>query len=159
MRVAHSSLILLTCYRTKFRGFLGEAYGDDETGWVLRLDADHVCVANVPLADDLYQMDICPLIPAATPEQLPTLGPVLQRYYRQRALVRYTCLDDHAELLRRYQIFAAVLQARGHALEGIAPGAAQVQACTARALEAAITEAATEAGLTLEEISLAAEDT
>src|SRR5262245_14039138 len=93
-------------------------YGDDETGWVLRLDADHVCVANVPLMDDLYQLDICRLIAADDPEQLATLGPVLQRYYHQRALVRYAVLDDREELLRRYRIFAAVLTARDYAIEG-----------------------------------------
>jgi hypothetical protein len=133
-------------------------YADDETGWVLRLDADHVCVANVPLTDNLYQFDICPLVEAADPEQLPTLGPVLQRYYQQRALVRYACLDDHEELLRRYRIFAAILRARGHAIEGMVPGAAQVQGRTGRALAEQITEAAAEAGLELIEVSVATED-
>lgn len=133
-------------------------YGEDETGWVLRLGTDHVCVANVPLMDDLYQLDICPLLPAAREDELPRLGPVLQRYYHQRALVRYGVLDDHEELLRRYQIFAAILRARDHTIEGMVPGAAQVQARTGRALAAQITEAAAEAGLGLIDVSVADED-
>lgn len=133
-------------------------YCDDETGWVLRLGADHVCVANVPLRDDLYQLDICPLLPADQGEGLPRLGPVLQRYYHQRALVRYVCLDDQEELRRRYQIFASILHARDHAIEGMVPGAAQVQARTGRALAEQITEAAADAGLELIEVSVADED-
>jgi len=38
MRVQHSSLTLLTHYRTKFRGFLGEAYGYTEMDWAAQLD-------------------------------------------------------------------------------------------------------------------------
>jgi hypothetical protein len=133
-------------------------YGEDETGWVLRLGADHVCVANVPLMDDLYQLDICPLVPADRVGALPRLGPVLQRYYHQRALVRYACLDDQEELLRPYRLFASLLRARDHAIEGIVPGAAQVQARTGRALAAHITEAAADAGLELTSVSVTTED-
>src|SRR5262249_3420870 len=105
-------------------------YSADETGWALRLDADHVCLANVPLTDDLFEMDICELEPGADPASgdLRTVGRVVQRYYTQRALLRYVPLDDQEELLRRYRNLAAMLRARDCAIEGVVPGAAQVQA-------------------------------
>jgi len=119
-------------------------YAPDETGWALRLDPDHVLIANVPMADDLFLMDIC-----ECPQRgaLPQVGRVVQRYYTQRALVRYGVLDDREELLRRYRLLAAVVQARDCAMEGIMPGVAQVQARAGCDLEAVITEAAAEAGL------------
>ena len=121
-------------------------YAPDETGWALRLDPDHVLIANVPMADDLFLMDIC-----ECPQRgaLPQVGRVVQRYYTQRALVRYGVLDDREELLRRYRLLAAVVQARDCAMEGIMPGVAQVQARAGCDLEAVITEAAAEAGLEL----------
>ena len=131
-------------------------YAPDETGWALRLDPDHVCIANVPMADDLFLMDIC-----ECPQRgaLPQVGRVVQRYYTQRALVRYGVLDDREELLRRYRLLAAVVQARDCAMEGIMPGVAQVQARAGCDLEAVITEAAAEAGLELFAVEIAeAED-
>ena len=131
-------------------------YAPDETGWALRLDPDHVLIANVPMADDLFLMDIC-----ECPQRgaLPQVGRVVQRYYTQRALVRYGVLDDREELLRRYRLLAAIVQARDCALEGIVPGVAQVQAREGCDLEAVITEAAAEAGLELFAVEIAeAED-
>jgi len=131
-------------------------YAPDETGWALRLDPDHVLIANVPMADDLFLMDIC-----ECPQRgaLPQVGRVVQRYYTQRALVRYGVLDDREELLRRYRLLAAVVQARDCAMEGIMPGVAQVQARAGCDLEAVITEAAAEAGLELFAVEIAeAED-
>ena len=128
-------------------------YAPDETGWALRLDPDHVLIANVPMADDLFLMDIC-----ECPQRgaLPQVGRVVQRYYTQRALVRYGVLDDREELLRRYRLLAAVVQARDCAMEGIMPGVAQVQARAGCDLEAVITEAAAEAGLELLGVDIAA---
>ena len=127
-------------------------YAPDETGWALRLDPDHVLIANVPMADDLFLMDIC-----ECPQRgaLPQVGRVVQRYYTQRALVRYGVLDDREELLRRYRLLAAVVQARDCAMEGIMPGVAQVQARAGCDLEAVITEAAAEAGLELFAVEIA----
>ena len=127
-------------------------YASDETGWALRLDPDHVLIANVPMADDLFLMDIC-----ECPQRgaLPQVGRVVQRYYTQRALVRYGVLDDREELLRRYRLLAAVVQARDCAMEGIMPGVAQVQARAGCDLEAVITEAAAEAGLELFAVEIA----
>jgi hypothetical protein len=127
-------------------------YAPDETGWALRLDPDHVCIANVPMADDLFLMDIC-----ECPQRgaLPQVGRVVQRYYTQRALVRYGVLDDREELLRRYRLLAAIVQARDCALEGIMPGVAQVQAPAGCDLETVITEAAAEAGLELLAVDVA----
>ena len=121
-------------------------YGPDETGWAIRLDRAHVCLANVPMTDTLFLLDIC-----ECPQRgaLPQVGRVVQRYYRQRAMVRYVPLDDPEELLRRYRLLAAVVQARDCAMEGIMPGVAQVQARAGCDLEAVITEAAAEAGLEL----------
>jgi len=66
-------------------------YGPDETGWAIRLDRAHVCLANVPMTDTLFLLDIC-----ECPQRgaLPQVGRVVQRYYRQRAMVRYVPLDD-----------------------------------------------------------------
>ena len=127
-------------------------YAPDETGWALRLDPDHVLIANVPMADDLFLMDIC-----ECPQRgaLPQVGRVVQRYYTQRALVRYATLDDPADLRRRYRLLAAVVQAQGCALEGIMPGVAQVQAPAGCDLETVITEAAAEAGLELLAVDVA----
>ena len=127
-------------------------YAPDETGWALRLDPDHVLIANVPMADDLFLMDIC-----ECPQRgaLPQVSRVVQRYYTQRALVRYGVLDDREELLRRYRLLAAVVQARDCAMEGIMPGVAQVQARAGCDLEAVITEAAAEAGLELFAVEIA----
>jgi len=131
-------------------------YGPDETGWAIRLDRAHVCLANVPMTDTLFLLDIC-----ECPQRgaLPQVGRVVQRYYTQRALVRYGVLDDREELLRRYRLLAAVVQARDCAMEGIMPGVAQVQARAGCDLEAVITEAAAEAGLELFAVEIAeAED-
>ena len=131
-------------------------YGPDETGWAIRLDRAHVCLANVPMTDTLFLLDIC-----ECPQRgaLPQVGRVVQRYYRQRAMVRYVPLDDPEELLRRYRLLAAVVKARDCALEGIMPGVAQVQARAGCDLEAVITEAAAEAGLELFAVEIAeAED-
>ena len=135
-------------------------YSADETGWALRLDADHVCLANVPLTDDLFEMDICELEPRADPASgdLRTVGRVVQRYYTQRALLRYVPLDDQEELLRRYRNLAAMLRARDCAIEGVVPGAAQVQAPAACDVHAAITAAAAEAGLELIEVLVDEDD-
>ena len=121
-------------------------YGPDETGWAIRLDRDHVCLANVPMVDNLFLLDIC-----ECPQRgaLPQVGRVVQRYYTQRALVRYAPLDDPEDLLRRYRLLAAVTEARDCAIEGLLPGAAQVQAPAGCDLETIITEAAAEAGLEL----------
>ena len=131
-------------------------YAPDETGWALRLDPDHVLIANVPMVDDLFMLDVCECPRRGA---LPQVGRVVQRYYTQRALVRYATLDDPADLRRRYRLLAAVVQAQGCALEGIVPGAAQVQARAGCDLEAVITEAAAEAGLELFAVEIAeAED-
>ena len=127
-------------------------YAPDETGWALRLDPDHVCIANVPMADDLFLMDIC-----ECPQRgaLPQVGRVVQRYYTQRALVRYAPLDDQEEFLRRYRLLAAIVQARDCASEGMVPGYVQVQARAGCDLETVITEAAAEAGLELLAVDVA----
>ena len=121
-------------------------YASDETGWALRLDPDHVLIANVPMADNLFMLDVCE---CPRRRALPQVGRVIQRYYTQRALVRYVPLDDPEELLRRYRLLAAVTEARDCAIEGLLPGAAQVQAPAGCDLETIITEAAAEAGLEL----------
>jgi hypothetical protein len=130
-------------------------YAPDETGWALRLDPDHVLIANVPMVDDLFMLDVCE---CPRRRALSQVGRVVQRYYTQRALVRYTPLDDHEEYLRRYRLLAAVVKARDCALEGIVPGVAQVQARAGCDLETVITEAAAEAGLELLAVEIAAED-
>jgi hypothetical protein len=130
-------------------------YAPDETGWALRLDPDHVLIANVPMADNLFMLDVCE---CPRRRALSQVGRVVQRYYTQRALVRYGVLDDPEELLRRYRLLAAVVKARDCALEGIMPGVAQVQARAGCDLEAVLTEAAVEAGLELIAVEIAAED-
>jgi hypothetical protein len=131
-------------------------YSPEETGWALRLGPDHVCLANVPLTDDLFELDICELAPSADParEDLPEVGRVVQRYYTQRALLRYVCPDAQEELLRRYRTLAAILRARDCAIEGIVPGAAQVQAPAGCDVPAAITAAAAEAGIELLRVTM-----
>src|SRR6516164_8118546 len=129
-------------------------YASDETGWALRLDPDHVLIANVPMVDNLFMLDVCE---CPRRRALPQVGRVIQRYYTQRALVRYAPLDDQEDLLRRYRLLAAVVKARDCALEGIMPGVAQVQARAGCDLEAVITEAAAEAGLELLGVEIAAD--
>ena len=116
-------------------------YAEDETGWAARLDPQHVCLANVPLAENLFQFDICV---CPTGEALPPVGAVVQRYYTQRALVRYACLADRAALRAHYRAFAAALRAQDCVLEGMVPGAAQVQARATCDLATVIAEAAAE---------------
>ena len=128
-------------------------YASDETGWALRLDPDHVLIANVPMADNLFMLDVCE---CPRRRALPQVGRVVQRYYTQRALMRYAPLDDQEELLRRYRLLAAIVQARDCASEGMVPGYVQVQARAGCDLEAVITEAAAEAGLELLGVDVAA---
>jgi hypothetical protein len=128
-------------------------YAPDETGWALRLDPDHVLIANVPMADNLFMLDVCE---CPRRRALPQVGRVIQRYYTQRALVRYVPLDDQEELLRRYRLLAAVVKARDCASEGMVPGYVQVQARAGCDLEAVITAAAAEAGLELLGVEVAA---
>ena len=130
-------------------------YGPDETGWAIRLDRAHVCLANVPMTDTLFLLDIC-----ECPQRgaLPQVGRVVQRYYRQRAMVRYVPLDDPEELLRRYRLLAAVTEARDCAIEGLLLGVAQVQARTGCDLEAVITHAAAEAGLEVLALEVVADE-
>jgi len=128
-------------------------YASDETGWALRLDPDHVLIANVPMADNLFMLDVCE---CPRRRALPQVGRVVQRYYTQRALMRYAPLDDQEELLRRYRLLAAIVQARDCASEGMVPGYVQVQARAGCDLEAVITEAAAEAGLELLGVDIAA---
>jgi len=130
-------------------------YAPDETGWALRLDPAHVLIANVPMAANLFMLDVCECPRRGA---LPQVGRVVQRYYTQRALVRYATLDDPADLRRRYRLLAAVVQAQGCALEGIVPGAAQVQARAGCDLEAVLTHAAAEAGLELLAVDVAADE-
>ena len=130
-------------------------YAPDETGWALRLDPAHVLIANVPMAANLFMLDVCE---CPRRRALPQVGRVVQRYYTQRALMRYAPLDDQEEFLRRYRLLAAIVQARDCASEGMVPGYVQVQARAGCDLEAVITEAAAEAGLELLAVDVAADE-
>ena len=88
-------------------------YSADETGWAKQLSAGTVCIANLPMADELMFLDICSCadLDGRSGEDLPEVGCVLKAYYAQRAGVRYSVADEGgADLPRRYQAFARAIE-------------------------------------------------
>ena len=100
-------------------------------------------MANVPFADDLYELDICECEEHDAPGA--RLGRVVQRYYTQRAVVRYVRSEDQEDERRRFRLFATVLRAHDCAIEGMLAGWAQVQARTLVDVEGIVAEAADDA--------------
>jgi hypothetical protein len=88
-------------------------YSEGEAGWVVRLDTQHVCVAHVPLTDDLFQFDVCVCPAGGGGDTLPVLGPVVQRCLTQQALVVYELPGHQATLGAHYDAFAQAVKAQG----------------------------------------------
>ena len=118
-------------------------YDVDYSGWAKRLDAVHVCLANVPIIPRLLLYDIVTLMPSGVPE-IPRVGAVVQRYYGQSVLVEYPVANTQRATTRRYRALVRALEARGCAIEGMIPGFAMVNApagCDLPAVLAAVAHA------------------
>jgi hypothetical protein len=134
-------------------------YADDERGWAKRLDAAHVCLANLPLTAGLCFMDICTLAPRRGRE--PVVAVVVQRAYHQQALVRYACPDalEESVLAAQVAVFSRALHAAGCLAEGMVRGLCLVNAPEDCDVVAVVQKAALAAGWTIVHVEMCETDT